>query len=55
METSHKAIDEFVPVVKAANSLSMYLKANESDIKVCGETNGYLREVIDFKAKSDEL
>ena len=37
METSHKAIDDFLPVVKAANSLSMYLKANESDMKVCGE------------------
>ena len=55
METSHKAIDDVLPVVKAANSLSMYLKANESDIKVCGETNGYFREVNDFKAKFDEL
>ena len=55
METTHKAIDEFSPVVKASNSLAMFLKANESDIKVCGETNGYFREVIDFKAKFDEL
>ena len=55
METTHKAIDDFSPVLKATNSLAMFLMANESDIKVCGETNGYFRGVIDFKATFDEL
>jgi hypothetical protein len=55
VEAEHKAIDDFSPVLKAANSLAMFLKANEGDIQVCGETNGYFREVIDFKDKIDGL
>ena len=55
VEAEHKAIDDFSPVLKATNSLAMFLKANERDIQVCGDTNGYFREAIDFKAKIDEL